>query len=93
MKNLPVIYTQIYCRIRRRIGNKTGEITISNKEFRRIVSQPLGIDKHLAKLLLSDLQRYGFVKHESKDRIILSKVTDNQKILPELQNFKKEGLI
>lgn len=93
MRKLPILYTQIYCLIRQRIGNRTGEITITNREFRRIVSFPLGINKQLSKLLLKDMQSYGFVKHESKDRIVLTKVTDNEKILEELQEFKKEGLL
>ncbi len=94
MINYPLLYLFIYCKIRKKTG---GDGAVCTKaDFRKMLSQPLGIDKRMAEFILRDFQRFGMIGEITKGkrgRIEFIRTGENQELFADLLALKEAGLI
>lgn len=90
----PILYIFIYYIQRKRMGNKTGRLFCTIKDFRIRLSH-LGIRKNLSKAILLDMKRYNFVKdiNFKNGQIEFRKTSEDADLFKDIISMRREGLL
>jgi hypothetical protein len=95
MIKYPLIYLYLYCKIRKRIGGKE-TVICSKSAFRKMIAEPIGIDRRAAEFMLRDIKRYHMIRsitHGRKGMIEFKNPADDADLFSDLVELRRANLI